>query len=145
MKKFLFSLLALVAVTIGVSKAQYVVQMHEADLGYSNTEAGTVRFYTQCYVGFIATGEDMVPTIIGYTTGVHARLGDTELNNAVITYGKTTPLPNEETATAVNYIWYWDLSKASLGITGTGSKNITVNVKDFRYDPNRPSTNPNDR
>lgn len=133
--------MALLSLTISVSKAQYVVQMHEADLGYENTEAGTIRFYAQCYIGFIPAGDQMVPTLIGYTTGVHARIGETQLADGVITYGKTTPLPNEETATAVNYIWHWDFSNAYLGLIGTGSKNITINVTDFRYDPNRPSTN----
>ncbi|MCC8062121.1 MAG: hypothetical protein LIO68_02610 [Rikenellaceae bacterium] len=143
MKKLLFSLLAVLALTIGASQAQEVMQRQVIPLGTTYSNGTYVEFFAYCDVVFSSPGG--TPVRIQYSTGVHARkINSTEeLSLNVIVQGTVVPLPDYETITEIRYIWEWDFSRDMwAGLTGTGSSSATAKLSDFRYDPSLPDESP---
>lgn len=102
MKKLLFSLFSLLALTVSATRAEEVMQRHIASLGYANSNRGYVEFFAYCDVVFTAPGGN--PVRIQYSTGVHARIANslTEITTNVIT--RENAYPNTD-YTAINYSW----------------------------------------
>lgn len=136
MKKLLFSLLALAAVTMGAAQAQQVMQRHVGYLQFAEANNGT-PIAVFAYFDVIFESQGGQPVRFYYSTSPYVeKLYTNQILAYPVVYNFNIILiPDMDNLLQIDYTWEWDLSlDPDAHLSGRGKGSGSVKISDFQYD-----------